>query len=97
MQQLEIEFFWPLTEQIPLELDYSECVDSKSEYEGTFNPYVISGNGITTYVTGGTGGTFTITGQTQIDLSQGFYFKYVDEPPWYRKIILKLIGLKWRH
>ena len=25
-QQLEIEFFWPLTEQIPLDLDYEGCV-----------------------------------------------------------------------
>jgi len=25
MQQLEIELFFPLTEQIPLDLDYSEC------------------------------------------------------------------------
>jgi hypothetical protein len=25
MQQLEIEYFFPLTEQIPLELDYEEC------------------------------------------------------------------------
>jgi hypothetical protein len=24
MQQLEIQFFWPLIEQIPLDLDYSE-------------------------------------------------------------------------
>ena len=25
MYQQEIKFFWPLTEQIPLDLDYSEC------------------------------------------------------------------------
>jgi hypothetical protein len=25
MTQQEIEFFWPLTEQIPLDLDYTEC------------------------------------------------------------------------
>jgi hypothetical protein len=25
MTQLEIEFFWPLTEQIPLDLDYTDC------------------------------------------------------------------------
>lgn len=25
MKQLEIEFFWPLTEQIPLDLDYKPC------------------------------------------------------------------------
>jgi len=25
MYQQEIKFFWPLTEQIPLDLDYTEC------------------------------------------------------------------------
>jgi hypothetical protein len=29
MQQLEICYFYPLTEQIPLELDYTECVKPK--------------------------------------------------------------------
>ena len=27
--QLEIQFFWPLTEQIPLDLDYTECNQPK--------------------------------------------------------------------
>ena len=25
MHQLEIKYFWPLTEQIPLDLDYTDC------------------------------------------------------------------------
>jgi len=29
MRQLEIQYFYPLTEQIPLELDYTECVKPK--------------------------------------------------------------------
>jgi len=29
MQQLEIQFFWPLTEQIPLDLDYTNCEKQK--------------------------------------------------------------------
>lgn len=29
MQQLEINFFWPLTEQVPLDLDYSNCEQPK--------------------------------------------------------------------
>ena len=27
--QLEIQFFWPCTEQIPLDLDYTECNQPK--------------------------------------------------------------------
>ena len=33
MQQLEIEFFWPLTEQIPLDLNYEGCDIRKPIYE----------------------------------------------------------------
>lgn len=29
MYQQEIKFFWPLTEQIPLDLDYSNCEKPK--------------------------------------------------------------------
>ncbi len=29
MNQLEIQFFWPLTEQIPLGLDYANCEKPK--------------------------------------------------------------------
>ena len=29
MYQQEIKFFWPLTEQIPLDLDYSVCEKTK--------------------------------------------------------------------
>ena len=31
MQQLEIKFFWPLTEQIPLDLDFKPSTDYEDE------------------------------------------------------------------
>lgn len=31
MQQLEIKFFWLLTEQIPLDLDYTPCYEYGDE------------------------------------------------------------------
>ena len=31
MHQQEIEFFWPLTEQIPLDLDFQPCKDYETE------------------------------------------------------------------
>ena len=49
MKQLEIQFFWPLTEQIPLDLDYSACTIKSPDsfvpvtglsnltFSGTFN------------------------------------------------------------
>jgi len=91
MTQLEIEFFWPLTEQIPLDLEYPPFPTKSGFYISPGREYCISAGGGT-----GATGSITIGGLTTIDVSQGFYFKYVDEPPWYRKIILKIIGISWR-
>jgi hypothetical protein len=33
MKQLEIEFFWPLTEQIPLDLDFTPSIEYNRELE----------------------------------------------------------------
>lgn len=47
MNQLEIQFFWPLTEQMPLELDYVNCEKPKL-HTGTFLTGAINfGNGST--------------------------------------------------
>ena len=35
MTQQEIKFFWPLTEQVPLELDYTNCYKPSVYYNGT--------------------------------------------------------------
>ena len=35
MTQQEIQFFWPLTEQVSLELDYTDCHKPSSVYNGT--------------------------------------------------------------
>ena len=49
MKQLEIEFFWPLTEQIPLDLDFKPCEEfyrklSVNAY-GTLSGSVLVSNG----------------------------------------------------
>ena len=46
MQQLEIQYFFPLTEQIPLGLDYTECDKPKLWTTGTL--FNVSG-GTTTW------------------------------------------------
>jgi len=35
MTQQEIQFFWPLTEQVPLELDYTDCHKPSTHNYGT--------------------------------------------------------------
>ena len=48
MQQLEIEYFFPLTEQIPLDLDFSESEKPKM----WFTTEILGGNGMTLMSTG---------------------------------------------
>ena len=87
MYQTEIKFFWPLTEQIPLDLDFEGC-DTKSLY-------VCSNiNGLD-----GTGLTFasspaTWTSSLHID-SETITFNNL-KMPWYRKALFKLMGFKWK-
>jgi hypothetical protein len=51
MQQLEIQYFFPLTEQIPLELDYTECDKPKLYFTiangGTSRQVLTAGTGLT--------------------------------------------------
>jgi hypothetical protein len=83
MYQQEIEFFWPLTEQIPLELDYAPCEPPKLTV--TYD----TGVGVALYPTGawGTVGAVTIKAK---ELT-------IETPhmPWYRKLAFKLLGFKW--
>ena len=45
MQQLEIKYFWPLTEQIPLDLDFTECNKPKlSEPVNSIGSFTITGD-----------------------------------------------------
>lgn len=83
--QLEIEFFWPLTEQIPLDLDYTGC--HTRPHISTTSPYVSTTLGIT---------STTTWGVPVMKLSEdAVTFTYKEEPPWYRKMLFKLIGFKW--
>lgn len=89
MKQQEIQFFWPLTEQIPLQLDYSECekpqltcsVTSSGEYTLWANPYP------TTSIT-------INAGNLQID-TESTVIITKEKPPLYRRVLYKMIGVKW--
>ena len=85
MQQLEIQFFWSLTEQIPLELDYTGCA--------TKNIFAYPS------VTYDTGITFTPTWYTTSTLSINAESVIFNEMkmPWYRKVLFKLMGFKWKN
>jgi hypothetical protein len=87
MQQLEINFFWPLTEQVPLELDYSNCEKPKlysNNIIGTNGSYVFS-----------TGSTYTtqIVGNFSIDADKTT-FKTSKKPNIIRKMLFNAMGIK---
>jgi hypothetical protein len=99
--QLEIQFFWPLTEQIPLDLDYTAC--NKPKY---YVPSVPWGS-IGPSLSGGTGYTFSnqltnqqwhttsiSAGKLQLDVDTTV-IKVNDKPPLLRRGLYKLLGIHW--
>ena len=89
MKQIEIEYFFPLTEQIPLDLDFSQCSPHQ---------YWIRARGIAgTHGPINTGmkfvGDSSTTWSTQIN---GWDIGTKQEPSRLRKFLMKyLIGWKW--
>ena len=95
--QLEIQFFWPLTEQIPLDLDYTECNQPKY-----YVPSVPWGS-ISPSLSGGTGYTLANQQWTTTSISAGTLqldvdntvLKVNDKPPLLRRGLYKLLGIHW--
>jgi hypothetical protein len=104
MQQLEIEYFFPLTEQIPLELDYEP---SRLYAKELNRQRCIDGSVL---MTGGTGYATWSTVPNTIafkpeddsvgywELGTGFYFYNKKKPNWlHQKMVALLMGLKWKN
>ena len=91
MYQTSIQFFWPLTEQIPLDLDYTDCEKPKLYT----NTVVSSGLELTTVTTGTTWVAMEINPQKlTVDVEQ-VCFKQRKKPNIFRRIIYKIIGINW--
>jgi hypothetical protein len=85
MQQLEISFFYPLTEQVPLDLDFSNCEKPKLHTTvATLSGFYISDN--STYST-------QIVGNFQIDADKTT-FKTSKKPNIIRKALFNIMGIK---
>lgn len=82
MQQLDIQFFWPLTEQIPLNLDYSVCEKPKTTVGVcAIDTRTIEFNGSLNYTT-----TFTINDDVVIKTKK---------LSWVGRSLYRMMGLKW--
>ena len=103
MQQLNIEYFFPLTEQIPLELDFTltekYILDKRAEQ--LQNSTLISGSYLLS--NGGTGATWTTL---STNLGSPSFTINVDampitiiskkKPNFIMKFIYKSMGMKWK-
>ena len=88
MQQLEIKFFWPLTEQIPLDLNYDECEKLKLSVP------INAGQNNFVFTSNGTVGSFISASHLTLDIDTTV-IKVKEEPNWSRKVLFKCLGLKW--
>jgi hypothetical protein len=91
MQQLNIEYFFPLTEQIPLDLDYTECISKPSLYLSEGSTFVLSGSSslaVNQWVT-------VNTCRLELDVEHTI-IKVAKKPPLYRRALYKLMGIDWK-
>ena len=104
MHQLEIQYFFPLTEQIPLDLDYTRSKEYEKQKQQEMWASAASGQVL---MAGGTGLTTwssanTISFRPETDsvgyweLGEGFQFHNKKKPNWlHQKMVAMLMGLKW--
>jgi hypothetical protein len=101
MRQLDIEFFWPLSEQIPLDLDYSDC-EPKYSYTPLSGSFLISDgmhplSGSFLISDGSIGGTTSghlSAGNLFVDVDSTV-FKMTKKPNIVRRMLLSTLGIKW--
>ena len=91
MQQLEISFFYPLTEQVPLDLDYANC-EKPNLYTntgiivGANGPYTLTTNATTTYA-------LHVNGKVSMNADE-ITFRTNKKPNIIRKALFSVMGIK---
>lgn len=88
MRQLEIQYFWPLTEQIPLELNYEGCEKPK------LSTVIDSGQTFTFLNSNTTWGTTITASHLSLDIDTTT-IKVKETPSLCSRIIYKCLGIKW--
>ena len=94
MQQLNIEYFFPLTEQINLDLDYTDCAKPKLWTTIDSGLTLTVGNGGTTWTTisnnlGNPSFTINVDAMPITIISK-------KKPNFIMKFIYKSMGMKWK-
>jgi hypothetical protein len=87
-RQTEIQFFFPLTEQIPLGLDYTGCAKPISTDYNCISSISLTGATFVNYPTNWTTSINVDTNNITITSS--------NKPPLYRRVLYKLLGINWK-
>ena len=106
-KQTEIEFFFPLTEQIPLDLDYGPThlhFRAKGIAGVSSMPIKGSIHEFTTTISNTTWSTNispTLSVKPQNSVGQlnigGIQIGMEKQPTWYQKVVFKLLGFNWKN
>ena len=94
MYQQEIKFFWPLTEQISLELDYTGCEKEKSVLITSGSTFALTPTWTTNIAPQLSVTPINSVGQLSIG---GINVGLETEPKWYQKVLYKLLGFNWKN
>jgi len=86
--QLEIKYFWPLTEQIELDLDYSNCHKPKIEWSSI-------DRSLYTFANAGTTSTTISAAHLVLDIDTTTV-TVKRKPSIISRCIYRIIGLKWK-
>jgi hypothetical protein len=97
MYQQQIQFFWPLTEQIDLDLDYTGCANEQKSRlfsEGTTVAFHAAPTWTTNIAPQLTVSPINSVGQLSIG---GIQVGMESEPKWYQKLLYKVLGFNWKN
>ena len=96
MTQLPLIFFWPLTEQIDLDFDFTGC-DTRENQGLTFSTGTTFAYHEPTWVTS-VAPTLSVMPTDAVGTLSigGVNVGLEEEPKWYQKLLYKLLGFNWK-
>lgn len=97
MYQNEIQFFWPLTEQINLDLDYTPC--KKFQDQKMMQSAISCGTTLSLVNSGTAAYTTSITPNAlTVDIDAlPITVRSKDKPNLFARWVYKAMGVKWEH
>lgn len=95
MKQLEIAYFFPLTQQMPLDLDYTKCVAFLAEKKKLASDNIITFSGdhndAVSYSI-----VSCITSRLTIDIDEApITVQSKEKPNFAKRIVYNALGIKW--